>query len=377
MNPRGRRIGLALESSGPGGAERVLLQLGQSLREAGDHPVLFSMRSGWMTENALAADLPVEIVPQRPGLDPLWVPRFAGRLRARGIEILHSHEFAMNIYGGAAARLARLPTLATIHGHAWIGERSRRIQAYRVLNRLGMRLATVSFEMRGYLARTFEVPETRVGVIHNGIPVPARFPTAAEAARRAAGLPDDGPLVLAIGNLYPVKDHATLLRAAAKLPGVRVAIAGRGEEEQTLRALATELGVLDRVHLLGVRDDVPRLLEAADVFTQPSREEGLPMAILESMAAGRAVVASGVGGIGEAVVDGQTGLLVPPADPQALASALRRVIDDPALRARLGTAGHARARDAFSAAAMTENYRTLYATLCDPPHALPATEPAP
>ena len=133
--------------------------------------------------------------------------------------------------------------------------------------------------------------------------------------------------MVAVGNLYPVKDHATLLRALARLPAARVAIAGRGDQEEPLRRLAAELGLSDRVHLLGLRDDVETVFAAADVFVQPSLSEGLPLAVLEAMANGLPVVATRVGGIPEAVVDGKTGLLVPPGDPAALAAALAAVLD--------------------------------------------------
>ena len=358
------RVALALESSGPGGAEKVLLELAEGLRAAGDEPVLFSQRPGWLTEGAQARGIPVELVPQREGLDPLWVPVFARRLRRGRFELLHSHEFLMNVYGGAAARLAGLPTLATVHGHTWIADHPRRPLAYRVLRRAGMRIATVSHELTGYLSSVLAIPRDQIDVVHNGIPVPPRLPDAARAeARRALPLPADGPLVLAVGNLYPVKDHATLLRAVARLPSVQVAIAGRGAEEAPLRSLAVELRIDARVHLLGLRDDVGPILVAADVLAHPSREEGLPMAILEAMAAARPVVASAVGGIGEAVLDGETGILVPAQDPEALAAALARVLESPALRDRLGAAGHARAQAEFSREQMTARYRALFAQL--------------
>ncbi len=364
------RVGLALESSGPGGAERVVVQLADSLRAAGDEPVLFTMRPGWMTEAAAARGLRVEVAPQAEGLDPLWVPRFARRLQILGVQLLHTHEFAMNVYGGSAARVAGVPSLATIHGHAWSTERWHRRMAYRLLRRFDMRLATVSYELRRFLAGRFGLAESAIEMVHNGIRVPpkppADDPAQRAAARAEAGLPTDGALLLAVGNLYAVKDHATLVRALARLPDARLAVAGRGEQEAALRALAAELGVASRVHLLGLRDDVDRLLAAADLFVHPSRAEGLPMAILEAMAAGRPVVASGVGGIGEAVVEGETGLLLPPGESERWAAALATLLRDAAARARLGAAGHARALAAFSETAMTHRYREIYAGLRRP-----------
>lgn len=378
------RIALALESSGPGGAENMVVQLGLALRELGHAPIVVTMREGWMTERAAAGGLPVWIEPQRPGLDVGWVVRFARRLARERIDVLHSHEFAMNVFGGAAAVLARVPSVSTIHGKHWIADRKRRAIAYRVLSRLGVPVVAVSEDLARYLAQGLAIPRERIRLVHNGIPMLKRAvgdPGTAQAARRssasehtsaavdraeirrAVGLPDAGVLILAVGNLYPVKDHATLLRALPELPGARVAIAGRGDEEPKLRQLAAELGIETRVHLLGLRDDVDRLLAAADLFVQPSRSEGLPLAVLEAMAAGLPVVATQVGGMAEAVVDGETGILVEPARPDELARALRLLLESEALRTRMGRAARARAEAEFSVETMARRYVALYRAL--------------
>jgi glycosyltransferase involved in cell wall biosynthesis len=359
------RIALAIESSGPGGAENVVLHLAEGLRQVGHSPVIVTLRPGWMTERAAAAGVPVWVAPQRSGLDPGWVPRFAARLRRERVKFVHTHEFAMNIYGGAAATLVGMASVATIHGRHWVADRPRRAVAYRLLSRLGLRLVAVSHDLARFLAHRLSIPLETIAVVHNGIPIPPSVPQAERAAkqqeaRAGLGIPASGSLLVAVGNLYPVKDHANLLRAAAMLPGVRVAIAGRGEEEAPLRALAAELAMMDRVHLLGLREDINRVLTAGDVFAQPSRSEGLPLAILEAMAAGMPVVATRVGGVPEAVLDGETGILVPPGDSAALALGLRAVLAMPDVGASLGQAGRLRAIRQFSVEHMVDCYRALY-----------------
>jgi glycosyltransferase involved in cell wall biosynthesis len=359
------RIALALESSGPGGAEHMLLQLAQELARCGDEPIVVTMRPGWMTERAHAAGLPVWIVPQRAGLDALWAPRFARRLRRERIDVLHSHEFAMNVYGGVAARLVGVPSIATLHGRHWATEHPRRALAYRLLRRSGMRIVAVSRDLAGFLAPGLGIPEAAIHLVCNGIALPPPLALVERERLRSEvrtelGAKAEDELALAVGNLYPVKDHATLLRAAAHRPSLQVAIAGRGGEEANLRALAAELGIERRVHLLGLRDDIPRLLGAADVFVQPSLSEGLPLAILEAMAAALPVVASKVGGVHEAVLDGSTGVLVRPGDPEGLAESLAAVLDVPGRRMALGQAGRLRALREFSVERMAERYRALY-----------------
>lgn len=363
----GLRVVLGIETSGPGGAEAMVVQLARALSERGADVVVATTRPGWMTERAEAAGLPVWIDAMREGPDPRWVARLRRRLRDERIDLLHSHEFEMNAYGGAAAIAARVPSVATLHGSV-AGTERKHLLAYRALGALGQRLVAVSHDLLARLAGPLGRGHRRVRVIHNGTEVPPLLaaearPDARRRARAELGLPGDGPLFVAIGSLYPVKDHATLLRAAAWLPGARIAIAGRGDEEAALRDLATSLGIADRVHLLGLRDDVPRVLAACDAFVQPSLSEGLPLAVLEAMAHGCAVVATRVGGVAEAVVEGETGLLVPPGDPAKLADALREVANDPALAAAFAEAGWRRAHAEFSTDAMTDRYLALYGEL--------------
>jgi glycosyltransferase involved in cell wall biosynthesis len=146
-------------------------------------------------------------------------------------------------------------------------------------------------------------------------------------------------------------------------------IAGDGPARGELEAAARAAGLGERARFLGARDDKARLLAACDVFCLPSRHEGLGVAALEAMAAGRAVVATRVGGLGEAVVDGRTGLLVPPDDPLALAEALARVLGDRELRERLGRAGPERIGEGFRAEQMVAAYEELYRAVLSGGHA--------
>jgi glycosyltransferase involved in cell wall biosynthesis len=174
-------------------------------------------------------------------------------------------------------------------------------------------------------------------------------------------------LIVAIGNLYPVKGHIHLLEALALLadqfPGLHVAIAGRGELERALLARADELRLRDRFHLLGLRSDIANLLAGADVFVLPSLSEGLPLALLEAMMAGRPIVATDVGEVSVALADGAAGVLVPPADTSALAAALARLLSDPSEARRLAEAAGRRAAAEYVLCQMVERYASLYTQL--------------
>ncbi len=168
-----------------------------------------------------------------------------------------------------------------------------------------------------------------------------------------------------MARLDKQKDHASLLEAARLVPDAVFVLVGDGPLREELEDRATRLGVEERVLFLGWREDIPEVLACADLFVLPSLYEGLPLALLEAMAAGLPIVATAIGGTSEAVVDGVTGLLVPPGEPRSLAAAIRRALDDEGLARRLGAASRERVRREFSAAAMARRTVSIYEECLD------------
>ena len=197
-----------------------------------------------------------------------------------------------------------------------------------------------------------ELPAGSIRTIHNGVP---KRPRPVEVRRLAAG-----PVIGSVGRLDRQKGFDVLVSTLTRLPGVTAVLVGDGPCHRDLERLARESGVADRVVLPGWSDEPWTFLHGFDVFVLPSRFEGFPLAIVEAMRASLPVVATSVGSVGEAVVDGVTGRLVPPDDPAALACALRQLIDDPDTRVRLGHAGRKRAEELFSLETMTRAYVRLY-----------------
>jgi glycosyltransferase involved in cell wall biosynthesis len=171
--------------------------------------------------------------------------------------------------------------------------------------------------------------------------------------------------VLSIGRFVAEKGHRHLLEAAARIertkPGAHWVLVGAGELEASLKHQARGLGLESRVHFTGWRDDIPEVLAVSDVFVLPSESEGFGRVVVEAMAMARPVVATAVGGVPEIVQDGQTGILVPPSDPAALADAVRSLLDDPARASRLGAAGRARAESRFTLTAHVDGVERVYA----------------
>ncbi len=362
---RGRCIALLLESDGPGGAEYMLLHLAEELRRRGHDvlPVGPADRSGWLGERLRERGFQPATFRLRGPLDLRCLIGLVRLFRRRGVEVVHSHEFALAVYGAAAARIAGATHVITMHGGRYWAGRWRRRAVLRWAFRRSSGVVAVSRATRTDLVRTLGLGTDRIEVIPNGTPPRAGR---GEAVRGELGVEPDEPLVVAVGNLYPVKGHAVLLNALGRLrrsdPELSwtLAVAGRGEEEDRLRDRAEEWGIGDRVHFLGFRDDVGDLLAAAQVYAMPSLSEGLPLALLEAMHAGTAIVASGVGGIPEAVTAGREAFLVPPGDDEAMAAGLRAVLGDPGLRRRLSAAARVRARERFSVGVMTDAYERLY-----------------
>jgi glycosyltransferase involved in cell wall biosynthesis len=223
--------------------------------------------------------------------------------------------------------------------------------------RLCARILAVSEATRASLVAQ-GYPPRLVDVVHNGI----------DLARAQPVRLVDPPTVLHVGRLAPVKGQRELIRALARLDGVRGIFVGEdlergGAYRRELEDEARRLGVLERVVFAGRRDDVPSLLAGCDVFALPSLVEGLPLVVLEAMAQARPVVATPVGGTPEAVVDGETGVLVPPADPLALAEAIGSLVRDRARATLLGENGRRRVEERFSADAMNKRVLQVYAEL--------------
>ncbi|HSL84433.1 MAG TPA: glycosyltransferase, partial [Thermoanaerobaculia bacterium] len=221
-------------------------------------------------------------------------------------------------------------------------------------------------------ADTHGYPPERIETIPIGTPVPERVDREVARRRLAAvlGLPPEAvaaPIVLHAGSFTPEKDHAGLLRAFAQVaprhPHARLVLAGDGPLREEIEAAVRRLGLAGRVHLPGARADLGDWMGGGDLLVLSSRVEGVPGVVLEAAARELPVVATGVGAVAEAVLDGETGLLVAPGDPRALAEALDRLLGDAPLRERLGRAGRERVRRHFALPAVVDRFEELYRRL--------------
>lgn len=350
-----------------GGENQILLLLRRQ-RGAGDDPHVAAPAGSALAHRAAAEGFPVHPVPMRGTWDLPSAFALAGLHRRLRPDVVHWHAARAHALGLLAARLAPVPARIL----------SRRVD-FPVRGSLGSRLlyadpadriVAISEGVREALVRSGVRPD-RIRVVPSGIDLaPFDAPCDRAALRARMGIARETVLAVNVAALAPHKSQTTLLNAAARLrdraPAVRVWIAGEGPLRAPLLEEHASLGLGDRVRFLGFRTDVPDLLRAADIFCISSWLEGLGTSILDAMAAGLPVVATRVGGIPEAVTDGQTGLLVPPRDPERLADALAALAADPDRRARMGRQARLKVR-AFSADLTAERTRAVYKEALDRP----------
>jgi glycosyltransferase involved in cell wall biosynthesis len=317
-----------------------------------------------------ASELGVEAVTV-PRMDPGWpgierMPRFTGRLRSLRPAIVHFHltwPLACQ-YAIVAGRLARAGALvATAHLYVEATLSKRVLLQQRILSRMVDRYMAVSGAVREELIGKLGWPEERIEVVHNGVVLPAEVPQPDHVLRRDMTSGSGAAVVLLPARLTPQKGQSVLLHAAAAVAGAHFVFAGDGPDRAALGALASQLGLDDRVTFLGYRQDVRALIAAADLVVLPSLYEGLPLVVLEAMAAAKPVVASRIPGIQEIVTEGVDGILFEPGDPGDLARAIDELLIDPDQALRLGTAARQTVAGRFSAQAMGDRVGEVYATL--------------
>jgi glycosyltransferase involved in cell wall biosynthesis len=285
-------------------------------------------------------------------LDPLL---FARLLRSLHAEVVHTHLVHADVYGGVAARLRGAHLGSTKHNDDPFRTGPFRF-VERGLAQLADRIVTITDSLRRFTVQEVGIPAAKVETIHYGLDEP---PTA-WGENPPDQVPAGARILLSVSRLVPQKGIDVALRALASLPGDTVLVVlGEGPERGRLESLARQLGVDGRVFLPGRVPDVAAWLERAAVYVHPARWEGFGLAVLEAMLSGLPVVATNVSSLPELVVDGETGLLVEPNEPAALALAIGRALEQP----QLGIAGARCARAEFSVATMADKTAALYRKL--------------
>jgi glycosyltransferase involved in cell wall biosynthesis len=313
---------------------------------------------GVIGEELEALGYPVDVLATSDRwFNPLAPLRLASYLRAHPCTILQASLFSVNLHARIAARLAGVPIVICEEHSDYERYNPRLGWLMRPLHRFLARWAdafTVPSEaVKRTLISDERLPEEQFVVLYNtALPERFRSSLTPEEARERLGLPREGPVIGITASLARRKGQVYLIEATKSLaesfPDLRCILVGEGPERHHLEEARKEIGLEDRVLMLGLRRDVPEVLRAFDVFVSPAVEEAFGINILEAMLMGLPVVATAVGGVSEVVEDGVTGLLVPAQDPSSLAGAVEHLLKDRALAEKMGLAGQRRARELFS-----------------------------
>lgn len=341
-----KRIVFLITGLGLGGAETQLVQLAQRLHRRGWKVTVVSMipaseRAKELEQNGIPV-LSLNMKPGTANLRALY--GLAAILRREQPQVLHAHMVHANLLARATRLLVRVPLIISTAHNINEGARWREV-AYRLTDPLGDITTQVSQAGLERYVSVGAAPKERIIFMANGVDT-AQFrpnPEVRSAKRKELGL-DQAFIWLAIGRLTEAKDYPNLLHAFAKVaaqePTARLLVAGKGELEEELKQLQTQLGLGQAVQFLGPRSDVPALMNAADAYVMSSAWEGMPMVLLESAANALPIVTTDVGGNREVVEDGKTGYLVPAKNADALAQAMTRLMQlSPEARTQMGLAG--------------------------------------
>jgi glycosyltransferase involved in cell wall biosynthesis len=356
-----------IETGGPGGAETVMLELASGLDSKRFRSLALLPGGRWLPGQLESRSIPVVIAESGAWYDFKWLRALARTVRQEKVDLIHSHLPDQNFYSCVAGRLTGRRTIVTYHGALRLSDMKRFRAAIKLWTVRHSAVAVVV--VSDYLRRAFEAegfPSSRMFRIYNGIDVGRFGKSCGGNVRAELGWQERTKLVGVVANLRRSKGLDFFVRAARKIadtiPESRFLVVGEieGTIAGEIKELLSRMKLADRFSLLGFRADVPNLLHDLDVFVLPSTDEGLSIATLEAMAAGRPVVVTCSGGPQEIVQDGKTGFLVPPADPEALAARVCDFLLLPELGAQFGAAAALDVGQRFALSRMVGEYEALY-----------------
>jgi glycosyltransferase involved in cell wall biosynthesis len=355
------------------GAEGVILQIIKNIDRSRFQPVVVSFKDPYIDTIPLIKEAGLLGIPTEL-MDPFGrfdVVTSAFRLRKLfkkyNTHVLHCHEYKSDIIGYLATRKTNVHLIST--QHLWAGE-ALRAKIYEYLDSIIVRskafekVITVSEDIKNTLVNR-KIREERIAVIPNGIDADKYGVHVDErAVKDGLSIAADKVVICCVGRLSPQKGHHFLLRAVLEViktnRNVILLLVGDGPLKKDLENLSLELGIKDNVVFAGYRDDIEDVLQISSLFVMPSLSEGTPMALLEAMASGKAVVATDVGGIPEVIKDGFNGILVKPKDVKGLAGSIIKLLGDKKMSDDYGENAKARIKSKYSAEIMTGRYEDLY-----------------
>lgn len=359
-----------IETAGPGGAETVVLNLASRVNSDRFRSIVLLPREDWLSKNLRERGIPTFFVDSKAWYDfrlPLGMARV---IRQERVDLIHSHLPGQNFYSCVVGRLTGPKTIATYHGALELAQSQGLRGKIQLGTVRGMADAVVVVcDFMGKMLQDIQFPADKIVRIYNGITVERYEGPSDGRLRKELGLSNGTKIVGTVANLRQTKGYEFFIQAAGKVlaavPHARFVAIGDIDQEiaKPLFEAIGRLGLHDRVHFLGFRKDVPELLKELDVFVLASVSEGFPLVALEAMAASRPMVVTRSGGPQEIVDDGLNGMLVPPADSDALAGKICELLTNPQRANELANSARFKVGSAFSLEKMISDYEHLYERL--------------
>lgn len=358
-----------IHALGVGGAEVLVDQMVRMLNDEFRCVVAVLDEIGEIGERLHRDGFVVKHLHREPGIDRGCARRLRDFADSEGAEILHAHQYTPFFQAMLSRGLfGRRPVVFTEHGRHFPDVPSRkRMVINRLMLRSSDRLIGVGQAVRQALIENEGLPESRVEVIYNGVDLKALSKPSLDARERIRAEFGYGPsdmVAILVARLHELKDHQTALQAVAtarqSIPGLRLLLVGEGDQRASIEQSIHDLGLEETVTLAGIRKDIADLLAASDVFLMSSISEGIPLTVIEAMAAHRPVISTAVGGLPEIIEHGITGFLAPARNHRELADALVMLSRDRELRERMANLAAQRAENQFSLDTMLNSYRNVY-----------------
>lgn len=359
-----------IDTTGPGGAETVFIDLATQLPKDKYRPVVVIRGKGWVYEELCRRGVEAIVLDAKGSFNWRYLRELIRLIRDEKVDLIQSHLLGANVYSSLAGLLTRTPVVATFHGSVDIGDKERlKGLKFAAMNVGAQCVVAVSDSLRRDLISRTPIKADKIKVIYNGIKTADFQRPHSDALRQQFGWGGDDIIVGSLGNIRTAKGYDMLLRAASLLKSsptpFRFVIAGQGKPGlyDRLLELRAELGLEEAVQFIGFNDDPPGFLANLDLFLLSSTSEGFSLATIQAMASGVPVIVTRSGGPEEIVTHSENGWMVEAGSPEAIAAALEVLANDPALCQQLAIAGRAHALAAFDIEAMLASYEKIYAGL--------------
>lgn len=359
-----------IDTTGPGGAETVFVQLADLMRGRGYKSVVVIRGPGWVKDELERRGITPIIIDAKGSFNIGFLLSLRAIIKREGVGLIHSHLLGSNIYAALAGLMTRVPVIATYHGMVDVSPNER----FKTIKHLAMkwgidRYVTVSQRLLDNVLQQGLLNPNKTSIIYNGVDTDKYQRTTSVLIKKQLELHDDAILIGSLGNIRTAKAYDVLIKAAAKvLPkhsNLHFVIAGDPKEPlmTELTNLINQLGIADHMHFLGFQQDCAAVLAQMDMFALSSSSEGFSISTIEAMATGLPALVTRCGGPEEIITHGQTGYLVAVNNPQALADGIIDLLNHPELQRSLARAGQQHARATFGLDAMLNGYDGLYQEL--------------